>query len=1148
MNQITTCSLFAVALAWSTAGSAQSSQMQLPNLALDNAHSFFANTAPRTATTASHNFANKVPKKAVSSSAYTDPSNVVSGITGFLASGHNPIASQTSNNLPITAAGFSEEQLRILNGIRQGIGGQKINIKFRAINATPSFITGLEEFSRTRHQKMGIASPSAEDTARDMVRQLSPLFKAPDLADNLLALKHGEDSNGFQYIRYQQQYQGIPVFGKQLLVHLSPQQTVTAVNGDIFPVSAMNHVQSLAGSSTQAQVTSDEAVSAAIRHMQLSVSEAYQVVKSPTLVYFDVGSELKLAYSLTISTDFAHSWNYIVDAHNGEVIKRYTTAFNEVVNGQGLDMHSQTREFKTWKQDGNYWLVDQTLPHDEGTYEPINGGFADFGNMYIMDAQNNRDARSFIRSSSPNSGWSGKAVSAAYNTKTVYDYYKNVHGRDSYDGKQANLVAVINVDNNYNNAVWSNNIMWYGDGDNQIFSPLVQCLDVAGHEMSHGVIGTTAGLLYENQSGALNESFADVFGAMVDREDWLLGEDCTLASPGHLRSMINPASGVSAQPSKLSEYRNLPNTEAGDNGGVHINSGIPNRAAYLIAEGLSNENLGTSIGRNKTEKIYYRAITQYLTPTSQFIDARRALIQAAEDLYGANSIETQAVAAAFDQVEITDGDNSTPGGDTPSTPADPLSGDDYAVYLAPHDNSNDGDPDDTFDAYAYHFDAGFSGYKSDDDLGLGQNLASTRPAFAMVDNEPFGFFIDTNANIYSSSLVTPSPTQITDSSNAGSFSFAPDNHYFAFTTNTRDGKIYVYNVNTEELVGYELPPISYTSESPITSNALYADGLSFNYKSSVLAFDVLQCISLPESSCESDGGYSFWTIGLLNLNTGTIVYPFGEQNPKVDVGFPTFSNTDDMVLAFDVIDRSGSEIHASTRILDLNKGEIVDVVDHAPGWHASAPSFWGDDSYLVYTGKVSDARATSLFRIALNDGTPNGSPEAINDYAALLPIMGRAGVRDLETGLKVNSSSVNFGDTQVNASASQEVVIENNNNFDIRIVEIETTEDFRHSGINQVISRGSQYHFNVMVTDTSTPGARAGNLTIKTETGQEIVVPLSAQVVTQSDSPTPSDPDNNSDNGNGGSGGGGGTTSIPMLLMLGLLVALRSRMANLKIK
>ena len=152
--------------------------------------------------------------------------------------------------------------------------------------------------------------------------------------------------------------------------------------------------------------------------------------------------------------------------------------------------------------------------------------------------------------------------------------------------------------------------------------------------MTHGVTQYSANLEYQNQSGALNESWSDVFGALVDTLNWTMGElivkDFTSFPTGALRDLKNPHNGgtqgsASWQPATMSEYQQLSNDQNGDNGGVHINSGIPNHAFYLAA---------TSIGRIKAGQIWYRALTVYLTRTAQFIDARIATEKAATDLYG----------------------------------------------------------------------------------------------------------------------------------------------------------------------------------------------------------------------------------------------------------------------------------------------------------------------------------------------------------------------------------------------------------------------------------------------------------------------------------------------------------------------------------
>ncbi|WP_258871159.1 M4 family metallopeptidase, partial [Halobacillus trueperi] len=190
--------------------------------------------------------------------------------------------------------------------------------------------------------------------------------------------------------------------------------------------------------------------------------------------------------------------------------------------------------------------------------------------------------------------------------------------------------------------------------------PLSAGLDVAAHEMAHGVTTNSAGLLYRFQSGALNEAFSDIFGALVDEEDWEIGEDimaedAIASGRTSLRSLSNPSKypvgedyvpygdGNGMYPSHMDEYYDLP-LEL-DNGGVHINSSIINHAAYITGEQIGKEKLG---------QIYYRALTVYLQPESDFSHARESLIQSAVDLYGENSEEAQATEDGFNQVGITE--------------------------------------------------------------------------------------------------------------------------------------------------------------------------------------------------------------------------------------------------------------------------------------------------------------------------------------------------------------------------------------------------------------------------------------------------------------------------------------------------------------
>ena len=198
-----------------------------------------------------------------------------------------------------------------------------------------------------------------------------------------------------------------------------------------------------------------------------------------------------------------------------------------------------------------------------------------------------------------------------------------------------------------------------------------------GHELAHGVNGSQAGFAYINQSGALDESFADFFGAMIDRDDWLIGEDLYLSGT-FMRSMENPElKGHPAHFSKL--YRG-----GDDNAGVHSNSGISNRAFYLISEGLSSEGLGSSIGKEKTEKIAFATLAE-LSENSRFIDAAAKMIAKAEELYPESKNVKEAVELAWTSVGVTI--SSVPaisgGSQQFSLPA----GDDIVAFLYPKDGT-----------------------------------------------------------------------------------------------------------------------------------------------------------------------------------------------------------------------------------------------------------------------------------------------------------------------------------------------------------------------------------------------------------------------------------------------------------------------------
>lgn len=239
------------------------------------------------------------------------------------------------------------------------------------------------------------------------------------------------------------------------------------------------------------------------------------------------------------------------------------------------------------------------------------------------------------------------AVDEAYDgLGATFDLYWDVFGRNSIDGNGMDLKATVHYGNKYNNAFWNGAQMVFGDGDGVIFNRFTIAIDVEGHELTHGVTGATAGLEYHDQPGALNESISDVFGSMVKQRfkgqsaaqaDWLIGQGLLAAGINGvaLRSMKAPGTayddpklGKDPQPDHMSHYVNT----TSDNGGVHINSGIPNKAFFLVAVGLGGNSW------DRAGPIWYKTLTDSrLTATASFLDFATLTADNANSLYGSGA-------------------------------------------------------------------------------------------------------------------------------------------------------------------------------------------------------------------------------------------------------------------------------------------------------------------------------------------------------------------------------------------------------------------------------------------------------------------------------------------------------------------------------
>ena len=361
-----------------------------------------------------------------------------------------------------------------------------------------------------------------------------------------------------------------------------------------------------------------------------------------------------------------------VDAQTGEKVFGYNNLQTAETVGTGTSLYSGTQQINTSSSSSTSFFMED-LGRKMGTFNMNSTGNTMFGT-------GGKQSRFTGADDVWNASIEKAGVDAHIGAAKTYDYYLSVHGRNGIDGRGGPLTTVsgasssvslitsrVHFGKKYNNAFWNNNQMTYGDGDGSQFTPLTT-IDICGHEMTHGLTQNTANLNYSNESGALNESMSDVFGVMVElyadggvisADTWKIGEDAyTPNIPGDaLRYMDNPhlAGNGGYTSNDDPDHYSERYTGTSDSGGVHINSGIGNHAFYLAAHGGTHHLSGitvSGIGANDAAKIWYKALTLYMTSGTNFAGARIATLNAATAEYGANSAQYNTVAAAWCAVGV----------------------------------------------------------------------------------------------------------------------------------------------------------------------------------------------------------------------------------------------------------------------------------------------------------------------------------------------------------------------------------------------------------------------------------------------------------------------------------------------------------------
>jgi thermolysin len=465
------------------------------------------------------------------------------------------------------------------------------------------------------------------------------------------------DELGIEHTRFQQTVRGVPVFGGEAIVHRSP-------TGEEVITDDFRRGLSVANA---ARLNDAQAIARAVSLHGGFDKLTAEPVSSLVVLPREDGTAL-LTYKVELrQEDGSHETSmpvFFIDAESGEKVWGYDNLQTAAATGTLKTLYSGSPTGATFQSGTTYYMED--VGRKVGAFDMRNGTSA----YRFSDADN-------IWGSNTTASTQSAGADAHLGAQKTYDYFKLTHGRNgidgaggpagytSIDGVTRLISSRVHYGTNYNNAYWSSPYMTYGDGDGTTFRPLVT-LDIAGHEMTHGVTQYSAGLVYSSESGALNESMSDVFGAMVERyargetlNTWLIGEEAyTPATAGDaLRYMDNPHRKVGGtytvddDPCHYAERY----TGTADNGGVHINSGIANHAFYLLAKGGTNHRSGLSvpaIGADAAAKIWYKALTGYMTSSTNFKGARTATLNAAAVLYGSGSVNYNAVAQAWSAVGV----------------------------------------------------------------------------------------------------------------------------------------------------------------------------------------------------------------------------------------------------------------------------------------------------------------------------------------------------------------------------------------------------------------------------------------------------------------------------------------------------------------
>ncbi|WP_225834236.1 M4 family metallopeptidase [Streptomyces sp. NK08204] len=510
-----------------------------------------------------------------------------------------------------------------------------------AATAAPEHVSGAQAAPLSASARVA-AIKTAQEHAGSAARQLGLGSKEKLVVRDVI-----KDLDGTVHTRYERTYAGLPVLGGDLVTHV-------AKNGDLKGVNKAAKAR-ISVPTTTAAVPAAEAKKSALK----AAAGTKATTSTSRKVVWAADAKPVLAYESVVKgvqkDGTPSELHVITDATTGKEIYSYQAIDTDT--GTGNSRYSGTVSLSTTASATGGWDLIDGVRGGHKTYD-LNGGTSGTGTLF-HDADD-------VWGDGTNTNRQTAAADAAYGAAVTWDFYKSAFNRNGIAGDGKAAYSRVHYGNAYVNAFWSDSCfcMTYGDGSNNN-DPLTS-LDVAGHEMSHGLTAATAKLNYRAESGGLNEATSDIFGTSVeffannasDPGDYLIGEKIDINGNGTpLRYMDKPSKDGGSADYWSSRVGRLD---------VHYSSGVANHFFYLLSEGSGAKTVNgvsynsptydgstvTGIGRDKADQIWYKALTTYMTSTTDYAGARTATLNAARDLYGSGSVEYNTVAAAWKAVNV----------------------------------------------------------------------------------------------------------------------------------------------------------------------------------------------------------------------------------------------------------------------------------------------------------------------------------------------------------------------------------------------------------------------------------------------------------------------------------------------------------------